>query len=175
MCILTLSCLSASSQNVALKSNMLYDALGVASLGIEVKTSKHSSLNLMGSYNPLKYCGAKWKNFSLQPEYRYWFHRTFTGPFLAVNAAWGGFNTDKMHIGGLYGKHRQGHFYGAGIGAGYHLILSNRLSLDFTVEMDAIHCKYDKYREGDLPYMEGKFSSNAILPIGTGISLAFML
>ena len=164
-----------SAQSIAVKSNMLYDAFGIASLGVEWKTSKHGTMNLMGSYNPLQYGAAKWKNFSLQPEYRYWFHRAFTGPFVAANVAWGGFNTDKIHIGKLYGKHRQGHFLGGGVGGGYHLILNSRLSLDFTLEVDLLHCKYDKYREGDIPYLEGKYTSNVVLPIGSGISLAVML
>ena len=87
----------------------------------------------------------------------------------------GGFNFDKLHIGGLYGKHRQGHFVGAGIGGGFHFILSKRASLECSVSVDALHCRYDKYREGDLPYHEGKFESNAIVPLGTGVSLAIML
>lgn len=165
----------ANAQRVAVKTNMLYDVVGIASLGGELKTSKHSSVNLMMSYNPLKYTGAKWKNFSFQPEYRHWFHRAFTGPFISANMAYGGFNIDKMHIGGLYGKHREGHFLGAGVGGGYHLILGERFSLEFTVAADFVHCRYHKYREGDLPYHEGKFQSNTVVPIGTGVSLAFML
>lgn len=175
ICVLACSWGCVSAQQIVLKTNLVYDALGVASLGGELKTSKHSSVGLMMSYNPLKYGGAKWKNFSFQPEYRHWFHRAFTGPFVSVNMAYGGFNLDKLHIGGLYGKHRQGHFVGAGIGGGYHLILSNRVSVEFAVAADLLHCRYDRYREGTLPYREGKFESNVIAPIGTGISLAVML
>ena len=175
MSFLTFISINVKAQRIALTTNMLYDAVGVASLGAELKTSKHSSLSLMGTYNPLKYGGAKYKNFSVQPEYRHWFHRTFTGPFVSANIVWGGFNIDKLHIGGLYGKHRQGHFAGVGVGAGYHLILNHRLSLDFTLSGDFVKTRYDRYREGNLPYREGKFNSYAILPIGTGISLAVML
>lgn len=175
MSFLTFISINVKAQRIALKTNMLYDVVGVASLGAELKTSKHSSLSLMGTYNPLKYGGAKYKNFSIQPEYRHWFHRTFTGPFVSANIVWGGFNIDKLHIGGLYGKHRQGHFAGVGVGAGYHLILNHRLSLDFSLSGDFVKTRYDRYREGNLPYREGKFNSYAILPIGTGISLAVML
>ena len=173
--LLVFPSMDADAQHIAVKTNMLYDVVGVASLGAELKTSKHSSLSLMGTYNPLKYGGAKYKNFSIQPEYRHWFHRTFTGPFVSANIVWGGFNIDKLHIGGLYGKHRQGHFAGVGVGAGYHLILNHRLSLDFTLSGDFVKTRYDRYREGNLPYREGKFNSYAILPVGTGISLALML
>lgn len=172
---LTYTCVCANAQRVAVKTNVLYDVVGVASLGAELKTSKHSSVSLMGTYNPLQDGGAKYKNFSIQPEYRHWFHRAFTGPFVSANVVWGGFNIDKLHVGGLYGKHRQGHFWGAGVGAGYHLILTHRLSIDFTLDVDAVKCRYDRYREGELPYREGKFESHLFLPVGTGVSLAVML
>ena len=173
--ILAIAFIGVRGQNIALKSNLLYDIVGVASLGVEIKASKHSSFSLFGTYNPLKYGSAKWKNFSYQPEYRYWFHRTFTGPYISVNAAGGGFNIDRLHIGGLYGKHRQGYFFGGGIGGGYNLIISPHCSMDFSIGIDYVRCRYDRYREGDLPYLEGRFSSNAFIPLGTGISFVYIL
>jgi len=167
--------IGAKAQNVAIKTNMLYDVLGVASLGVETATSKHSSFSLSGTYNPLKYSGAKWKNFSLQLEHRHWFHRTFTGPFVSVNVCYGGFNLDKLHLGGLYGKHRQGHFLGGGIGGGYSIILSPRCNIDFSIDLDVIRCRYDRFREGSIPYLEGRFSSTEVLPIGTGISFVYII
>ena len=175
LCILATCYIGAKAQSVAVKTNMLYDVLGVASLGVEATASKHSSFCLLGSYNPLKYGGAKWKNFSVQSEYRYWFHSTFTGPYLSANVCYGGFNIDKLHLGGLYGKHRQGHFWGGGIGGGYSMKLSSRCNLDFCVDLDVVRCKYDRYREGDLPYLEGQFYSTQLLPIGTGITFIYIL
>lgn len=89
MSFLTFISINVKAQRIAVKTNMLYDVVGVASLGAELKTSKHSSLSLMGTYNPLQYGGAKYKNFSIQPEYRHWFHRAFTGPFVCANIVWG--------------------------------------------------------------------------------------
>lgn len=175
LCILATCNIGVKAQNVAIKTNMLYDVFGVASLGVETATSKHLSFSLLGSYNPLKYGGAKYKNFSIQPEFRYYFHRAFTGPYLSGNAVWGGFNFDKMHLGGLYGKHRQGHFGGGGLGGGYSWILSNRCNIDLSLSLDVVRTRYDRYREGDLPYKEGKFSSTAIIPIGTGISFVYII
>lgn len=163
------------SRSFAVKTNLLYDAVGIGSLGMELKASKHSSFSLMATYNALKYGGAKYKNFSFQPEYRYWFNRTFQGAFISANLVWGGFNIDKLHIGGLYGKHRQGHFAGGGVGVGYHLVLSCRFRMDFTLNADAVRCSYHRYTNGDCPCKEGKFTSVAFLPIGTGVSLVFML
>lgn len=158
-----------------IKSNLLYDAQGIASLGGEIKISQHSTISLMLTYNPFRYGGSTYKNYSLQPEYRYWFTKAYEKFFLSANVVWGGFNIDKLHIGGLYGKQRQGHFTGGGIGWGYHLALSERFAFDFTLCADVVSCSYRRYTNGEKPVKEGKFSSVTFLPIGTGVSLVFKL
>lgn len=175
LCLLGPCSMVSRAQTMVAKTNLLYDVTGNPSLGVEMSTSKHTSLGMVATYNPFAYGGKKWKNFSFQPEFRYWFHRDFTGPYISANVCGGGFNIDQLHIGGLYGKHRQGHFVGAGLGAGYSLIVSNRFNLDFSLACDVLHCRYDRYREGDLPYKEGRFSSWAIVPIGTGVSLVYII
>ena len=175
LCLWGLSNIEAIAQTVVAKTNLLYDVIGIPSLGVEMSTSKHTSLGMIATCNPFAYSGRKWKNYSFQPEFRYWFHRDFTGPYVSANACLGGFNIDKIHVGGLYGKHRQGHFGGAGLGAGYSLIISNRCNLDFSVVCDVVYSRYDRYREGAFPYKEGRFSSTAIVPIGTGISLVYII
>lgn len=162
------------AQQFAVKTNVLYDALGVPQLGVEYSLAEQHSVSLSGTYNPLKYGEKKWKNFSLQPEYRYWFHRVYTGPYVGANIVWGGFNIDKLNIGSLEGKQRQGHFVGAGAVAGYNVILSTHFSLDFTVGLDYVHAKYDVYRDGPNSFYEGEHTGDHILPLGTGISVAYI-
>ena len=166
---------NAKAQNFALKTNMLYDVLSVPSLGCEVAVEKHFSAGIMCTYNPIRYGDRKWKNFSFQPEIKYWFHRKFTGPFIGANMILGGFNVDNIHAYGLYGKHRQGHFVGEGINVGYNLILSNHLSIEFSLGADYVHAKFERFREGDLPYKEGDFSGNTMLPTGTGVTLVYII
>lgn len=166
---------TSKAQNLALKTNMLYDVLSVPSLGCEVAVAKHFSAGIMCTYNPIKYGDKKWKNFSFQPELKYWFHRKYTGPFVGVNMITGGFNVDNIHAYGLYGKHRQGHFVGGGVSVGYNLILSNRFSMEFALGADYVHAKFERFREGDLPYKEGDFSGNTVLPTGTGVTLVYII
>lgn len=166
---------TARAQRFAIKTNLLLDGVGCPSLGFEYKLSDHTSASIIATYNPLKIGGVKWKNFTYQPEFRWWAHRTFTGPYVAVNVAGGGFNFDKLHLGGLYGHHRQGHFLGGGLGCGYNVILSNRLSLDLSVGADVVRCHYDRYEEGDLPWYDGKRWSTTVIPLGTGITLTLLL
>lgn len=166
---------NAKAQNFALKTNMLYDVLSVPSLGCEVAIEKHFSAGIMCTYNPIKYGDKKWKNFSFQPEVKYWFHRKYTGPFIGINMITGGYNVDNLHVYGLYGKHRQGHFVGAGVSVGYNLILTNRSSIEFSLGADYVRTKFERFREGDSPYKEGNFTGHTVLPTGTGVTLVYII
>ena len=85
-----LVCQSAVGQRIALKTNLLYDALLIPSIGSEFVIGKQSTINLNCTYNPFSLRHSKWCNWSLQPEYRWWMQRALTGPFVGVNVIWGG-------------------------------------------------------------------------------------
>ena len=162
----------ALGQTLAVKTNLLHDALLTPSLGIELATGDYGSLQLSGTYNPFGSSDRKWRNWTVQPEYRWWMHQVMTGPFLGANAIVGGFNIDGLSCLGFADKHRQGTFYGAGICAGWHHIISTRWSLELTLGADFVHTSYDRY-DGNIH--EGHFTSNLILPTGTGISLVYII
>ena len=161
-----------NAQMLAAKTNLLYDALLIPSLGMEMAVGERASLSLMGTFNPFSMGEHKWKNWSAQPEYRHWFHQVFTGPFIGFNACIGGFNIDKVRIGDLYDHQRQGMMFGAGVSAGYHLILSTRFSCELVAGADFLHCSYDRY-DGNVK--EGRYHSGIIAPLGTGINLIYIL
>lgn len=161
-----------AAQMVAVKTNLLYDALLVPSLGAELGVGQRTTVNLMGTFNPFTMGERKWKNWSLQPEYRYWLHRAFTGPFVGANALVGGFNINKVRVGNLYDHQRQGTMLGGGLSLGYHLILSTRFSLELAAGADFLYCTYDRYTDGAL---DGRYHSGLILPVGTGVNLVYIL
>ena len=173
--LLVLLCLPfrLSGQSLALKTNLLYDALLTPSLGAEAVVSSRGSIHLMATYNPFTLSGdRKWRNWSIQPEYRHWFHRALTGPFVGINAIVGGFNINNVHVGGLYGKQRQGTMVGGGLSAGWHFILSQHFSLEIAASIDFLHCRYDRIVNG---VGEGRFTSHVVLPLGTGVNLVYIL
>lgn len=153
----------------------MLDVFGCPSLGLEYRLSDHTSVSIMGTYQPWKTGGAKWKNFTYQPEFRYWLHDTFSGPYFAGNIAGGGFNFDKLHVGGLYGHQRQGHFLGAGVGCGYSILLSHQFSLDLSLGADIVRCHYKRYEEDGMPSSDDKQWSTAVIPLGTGVTLKVLL
>lgn len=73
--------LCASAQ-VALKTNVLYDAALSPNIGVEVGLSKKFSLEVSGQGNFWTVNDHKWKHWLVQPEARYWFCQPFGGHFL---------------------------------------------------------------------------------------------
>ena len=162
----------ASAQTLAVKTNLLHDVLLSPSLGVELVTGDRGSVHVAGTYNPFGSSERKWRNWSVQPEYRFWMHQAMTGPFVGVNAVAGGYNIAGLDILGLGDKHRQGTFYGAGLSAGWHQILSTRWSLELTLGADYVRTTYDRYADGD---HEGRFSGNLVLPTGSGVTLVYII
>ena len=95
--MVSLSSLRLHAQYVALKSNLLYDALCIPSLGTEVRLDSTLTLSLSSTYCPISYDGdRKWKNWSVQYEARHWFRKVFNGPFVGICGINGGFNISRV-------------------------------------------------------------------------------
>ena len=170
--LLTTAPLSVLSQTWAVKSNLVTDALLIPTLGVEYALSDHSSVSLTGTYMPYSVGDKKWKNWSVQPELRFWRNEPYAGWFLGVNVIGGGFNINNVHVGGLYGKQRQGKFVGGGISAGYHFVLSYHWGLELALGADALYCNYERFLND---ISEGRHESFTVLPIGTGISFVYII
>lgn len=74
----------ASAQQLAVKTNLLYDATTTPNIGAELGIGKKHSLQLYYGLNPWKFntdSGKKYfKHWMLAPEYRYWFCHRFQDP-----------------------------------------------------------------------------------------------
>lgn len=160
------------AQTWALKTNLATDALLIPTLGAEYALNDRSSICLTGTYMPFTVGDKKYKNWSIQPELRFWRYEPYDGWFLGVNAIGGGFNINNVHVGGLYGKQRQGKFVGGGLSAGYHFFLSDYWGLELSVGFDALYCNYERFLDGN---SEGRHSSFTVLPIGTCINIVYII
>lgn len=135
----------------AVKSNLLYDVTGTASIGVEWSFQQHWSLDLSAVFNvwTSNKGGKNFKNIGIQPELRYWFCDVFQGSFVGLHAHYDLFNVGTLSS-SLYGKNMrnyryEGRLYGAGLSYGYHWILSNHWSLESVLGIGYAHIKYDKY------------------------------
>jgi len=145
----------AKAQNVAVKTNLLYDATATINAGVEVGLAPKWTLDVSGNFNSWSTSNEKkWKHWMLQPEARYWLCDRFSGHFFGFHLHGGQFN-----MGGFDGKlsffgtdmsklkdHRfQGWFAGGGLGYGYTWILGRHWNLEAEIGIGYSYTRYDKY------------------------------
>ncbi|MDR2917718.1 MAG: DUF3575 domain-containing protein [Tannerella sp.] len=140
-----------SAQDMALKTNLLYDATTTINLGYEVALNQKTTLDIWVNYNPWT-LGHKWvgiegagadfvekrdsklKHFMIQPEIRWWLCEKFNGHFFGAHVHGGIFNVGAVKMPFGWGD------YGLG---------------EYPVEMtttDGYKVKGTQYAKGTTPY-----------------------
>jgi len=72
-------------QNIAVKSNVLYDLTSSLNIGGEIKCNDTYSISSIISYNPWTFAdNRKMKHLLIQPELRKWFGDVFQGSFVGI-------------------------------------------------------------------------------------------
>lgn len=159
-----------SAQNVAVKSNLFYDAFANINLGVEVGLAPKWTLDISGDYNAWNMShDRRWKHWIVQPELRYWFCDRFAGHFVGVHAFGGQYNVGNLKnsikfLGNDVSKwsdHRyEGWIVGGGIAYGYSWILSKHWSFEAELGFGVGYTPFDEYecdecgrRSGDGNYL----------------------
>ena len=146
--------LSAASQSVAVKTNLLYDALLTLDGGVEVKLAPKWTAELTGNLNAWPVDNHRWKQWMVQPEARYWFCQAFSGHFVGAHLLGGQYNfgnlgTDFKFLGtdfSLLKDHRlQGWMVGAGVAYGYSWIINRRWNIEAEIGLGWVYTRYSKY------------------------------
>lgn len=151
----------ASAQNLAIKTNLVYDATATVNLGVEIGLGKRTTLDISGNYNAWytdKDANEKIRHMLVQPEFRYYFCEKMSGHFLGAHALFTEYNVcgenwllgalgQMSSLNGEYipESRYQGVGYGAGLAYGYDWVLCSRLNLEFTVGAGYIYFDYDRY------------------------------
>ncbi len=179
----------ASYGQLAVKTNLLYDATTTPNIGLEYALGKRSSVNLVYGINAWTFGSGedehKAQHWVLMPEYRWWPCTTFNGHFFGVHGMVGQFNAANAHlpIPGMFfsgdnltkevrDKRYEGTFAGIGVTYGYQWMLSRHWNLEAEIGVGYDHVWYDKYRCGTCG---GKLSDGHSNYIGiTKIGLSFM-
>lgn len=173
------------AQQVAVKTNLVYDATANVNAGIEVGLAKRWTLDVSGNLNAWDMShGRKWKHWFVQPEFRYWFCDRFSGHFIGMHLHGGQYN-----VGGLknsieflgtdfskLGDHRfQGWFAGAGLAYGYTWILGRHWNLEAEIGFGYSYTKYDKYEcVGCGRKVEEDKDHNYVGPTKAAINLVYL-
>lgn len=152
--LLLLMSATAKSQDVGLKTNLLYDATATANLGVEVKLAPRWTLDLSGNYNGWTINEHKWKHWLAQPEARYWFCDAFAKHFLGFHVFGGEYNVGNIKNGvsflgtdfsKLSDYRYQGWGVGAGIAYGYAFALGHHWNLELELGVGYAYLNYDRF------------------------------
>ncbi len=142
------------AQNVAIKTNLIGDALLSPNIGVELGVAPKWSVDIPVSFNGWSINDRLWKHWYIQPEARYWFCDKFAGHFVGFHVHGGQYN-----IGGFDGKIKflntdlrrladsrfQGWFAGAGISYGYAWILGRHWNLEAEIGIGWSYTRYDRF------------------------------
>ena len=157
--LLSLFCVAAftgKAQDVAVKTNLVDDALLDVNIGAEVGVAPKWTVELPVSFNAWNMShDRRWKHWLVQPAVRYWFCDRFAGHFVGAQLHGGQYN-----IGGFDGKWNlfgtdarklkdfryQGWFVGAGVNYGYAWILNRHWNIEAEIGIGYSYTRYDKYR-----------------------------
>lgn len=131
----------------AVRTNVLYDAMLLPTLGVEWRVSSDWGVKLDGSF-------AHWsggegkvqKVWLLNPEVRRYLLRNKRF-YVGVSGGYGEYNIYKYPLGGLFSKDTgyQGSLWSAGLTVGYQLCLSRHFSVDFNLGVGYMRSEYDSF------------------------------
>jgi hypothetical protein len=150
------SCVNINAQDVAVKSNLLSDALLNVNLGMEFGLSPRFTLDVSGEFNGWTLSDERrWKHWAIQPELRYWFCDRFAGHFIGLHLHGGQYNignfqfeynflgTDMRKLEHL---RYQGWFVGGGIAYGYTWILGRHWNFEAEIGVGYSYTRFDSFR-----------------------------
>ncbi len=152
--IILISAISASAQDWAVKTNLLYDTTLTVNAGVEHRLAPHWSVDLSGNFNAWTINKHRWKHWMVQPEARYWFCEALQGHFVGAHALGGQYNVGNIDLGfdflGTHLKslkdHRyQGWYAGLGVAYGYTWIINRHWNFEAEIGLGWIYTRYDIY------------------------------
>ena len=164
---------------VAVRTNVLYDAVLLPTIGVEWRVNPDWGVKLDGS---LAWWGSSkdkvQKMWLLNPEVRRYLLRDRRF-YVGASGSYGEYNIYKYPLGSLFSKDTgyQGSVWSAGLTAGYQLYLSRHFSVDFNLGLGYTRPEYDSYglTDGVRVYKAKDQSKNFWGPTQAGISLVWTI
>ena len=145
---------SAKTEILALKNNLLYDAILTPNLEIEFRLHKHWSLEIGAAVNPFPLKDEKfpkWRHFSTWIAPRYWFCNVFNRGFLSANVAYAHYNVagNAWPVSWMYPSVKENRYQGDalmfGVSGGWHFAISPHFSIELEAGVDAGHTWFSRY------------------------------
>lgn len=176
---------------LAVKTNLLYDATTTPNLGAELGVGSRSTLSLVYGLNPWSFSGDNGKrmvkHWVLMPEYRWWLCSKFDGHFFGVHLMGGQFNASNVHLpipGAFFGGENltkgvrdsryEGWYAGGGITYGYQWILSKHWNIEAEIGAGYDYVHYKKFKCDGCGGKEKEGRTNYLGVTKAGVSLIYL-
>lgn len=163
----------------AVRTNVLYDAFLLPTLGVEWRINERVGIKLDGS---LAWWGGNHgkvqKMWLVNPEVR-WYLLRDKRFYAGASGTYGEYNLYKYPLGSILSKDTgyQGTMWNAGLTVGYQLYLSRCFSIDFNLGLGYTRSEYDSFgmTDGVRVYKERNRTKNLWGPTQAGISLVWTI
>ena len=146
-----MGCLSTYGQHIAINNNLLFDAAGALSAGVEIPFSQKTSFEVYGSLRPWKR-GEQTvhKHWTVQGQYRIWPCQVMNGFFFGPYVHFSEFNIGNRDLcfgllGGLKPRRYEGWLAGGGMGAGYEYAIAKHWNVGAEFGLGYTYIDYKKY------------------------------
>ncbi|WP_075557711.1 DUF3575 domain-containing protein [Parabacteroides timonensis] len=165
------------AQKIALKNNLLMDAMASPNLGVEFKVGERTTIDIPASLNLWSFSDTKkFKHVAVQPEVRWWLCQPLTGHFWGAHAHYASYNVGGIGPFSTIKENRyEGWLVGAGISYGYNWILAPRWSIEATVGVGYAYLSYDKFPCGKCQPLEHSGTKHYFGPTKLGLTLIFLI
>ncbi len=189
--LFVLTAMGAKAQ-LAVKTNLLYDATTTPNVGLEYALGMRNTIQLVYGLNPWVFDSKSHgkrdaKHWVLMPEYRRWLCSAFNGHFFGVHAMGGEFNASNVSLpipGAFFGgeniargvrdRRYQGDFIGIGATYGYQWILGKHWNLEAEAGVGYGHVWYDKFLCGTCGNKISDGTTNYVGITKLGISILYL-
>lgn len=186
-----ISAFCANAQ-LAVKTNLLYDATTTPNIGAEVRVGSRSTINLVYGLNAWEFDskthGDRYaKHWVLMPEYRWWPCLPFNGHFFGAHLFGGQMNAAHLNLpipGGFFSSENltnivkdrriQGEFIGGGLTYGYQYALSKHWNIEAEIGVGYGHVWYDKFLCGGCGKKESSGQTNYAGLTKLGFSILYL-
>lgn len=165
-----------SAQELAVKTNLLSDALTVPSLGVEFTIARRWTVSTDVEWMPAYQSSNHYlRTLAFQAGSRFWFRAPFTGPFVGPELSVRMFNMGGLPVFHLKEARTQGLFSTVGATVGWHFSLSPRWGLEPAVTLGYGYIDYKRYGEPRSRIVSSKGYTHYFGPVAASLNLVYML
>ena len=178
--LLMAGAIRADAQHFAISNNMVYNAMGGISAGVEIPTSRAASWEVYGSIRPWKRgSNSVHKHWLAQAQYRLWPCQVMNGLFYGPYAHVGEFNYGNKELmfgllKGLRQNQDEGWLVGGGIGAGYEHAFAKHWNIGAEIGVGYTYINYKKSDCEKCGVFKGRDSYNYLGISKLGLSIIYV-